>query len=82
MIALMDADYLLTAFISKLRNYRELDSLQVLDDASSERFHCYRMDYITVDDDIESILVEIDVIKNKVSYGPWGSAALSTIKID
>ncbi|WMI68146.1 hypothetical protein [Mangrovimonas sp. YM274] len=78
----MDEHYLFEKLIPELSYYRETDKLEYIADKSSEDYKCYRFTYWTQDKELVSLLVEFDLKRQKVSFGPWGSSTMETHKLD
>ncbi|WP_053992129.1 hypothetical protein [Mangrovimonas sp. TPBH4] len=80
MVQDLDAEQLLTTFRSKLDDYQVLDNLNFLPEESNDRLHSYQLTYWDTNNTLKTLLVEVDQIKQKISFGPWGTCAMETVK--
>ncbi|WP_053975673.1 hypothetical protein [Mangrovimonas xylaniphaga] len=80
MVQDLDTKELLTSFLYELDDYSSLDSLKFLVEDSSKHYHSYQITYWTANKELKTLLVEIDLLKGKMSFGPWGACAMETVK--
>lgn len=78
----MGESYFIEKLILELPNYRDTVSLEYIADSSSEDYKCYCFTYWTQDQKLVSLLVEFDLKRQKMSFGPWGSSTMETHKLD
>lgn len=71
---------ILVSYLNKLTGLNELKSLELLEEESSLTYRTYKLIYSNVNGKIKKKRIEIDVSKEKISFGKWKSANLKTVK--
>lgn len=81
MVEYSNPEELLTSFLHQLDDFSALDTFKFLAEASNQHYHSYQITYWTLDKEFKILLVEIDLLKGKMSFGPWGTCAMETVKL-
>lgn len=71
---------LLNFITSKICNFKNLDTVQFLEDDSTAMYQCYKLSYYTEPNGFHSCRVEVNFEKNKFSIGKEGDSFFGTFK--
>lgn len=67
-------------YLASLEDFMELNNISLVEDQSDVFFKVYKVAYRTTNNTEEILQLEINLLKEKLSFGYWKSSAMQTIK--